>query len=172
MTSDNLDGLTIKYLQQRLWWQKYEHCMNLQAMKVSESFNYCNVILVEGIIMFRLSIWLFSNEWLSPMGMTSRANVLIPQSIVSLSRVTDVATLPQRRPSSIWGVALQHRISPNEDTKLECWNVGLWMHFDRALHSFIQNHSSERNRITTAGCRELTELRKYEQIWRFPGISQ
>ena len=56
MTSDNLDGLTIKYLQQRLWWQKYGHCMNLQAMKVSESFNYCNVILVEGIIVFRLSI--------------------------------------------------------------------------------------------------------------------
>ena len=36
-------------------------------------------------------------------------------------------------------------ITPDEDTKLECRNVGSSMLFDRALYSFKHNQSSERN---------------------------
>ena len=40
-----------------------------------------------------------------------------------------------------------HQVTPDEDTRLECRNVGTWMQFDRALYSFKHNQSSEGNMI-------------------------
>jgi hypothetical protein len=44
-------------------------------------------------------------------------------------------------------LTLQLKITPDEDTRLECRNVGSWIQFDRALYSFIETRVASENMI-------------------------
>ena len=43
--------------------------------------------------------------------------------------------------------SIETPITPDEDTRVECRNVGSSMQFDWALYSFKHSHSNKRNNI-------------------------
>ena len=71
-----------------------------------------------------------------------------------------------RHPSSVQGPVLRHQIIPDKDNRPQCWNVGSWIQFDQALHSFKPNQSSKWNMFITPWF-SVYKLTSYTQTMMF-----